>query len=286
MRSSSPLTRIEHGLRRLPDVLLLVIGLALVAGVVALDATMGRDVPMVEFYLVPVAVVGWLARSLWYGFAVAVAAAACDIAVSLSVTDHPSTSLVVAAGAARLLLYLIILGLLKVARRVVEERDDEALTDAQTGLANARGLTILVRMELERCRRYHHELSLLYMDVDEFKGVNDRLGHVEGDRLLLVVAHVSRTSVRTVDTVARLGGDEFVVFMPETGPAEARVLAERVRGEIGRISTLDGEPVTCSIGLISLHEAPDCVSDLLHAGDRVMYKAKATGRGAIVQESL
>ena len=122
--------------------------------------------------------------------------------------------------------------------------------------------------EVGRAQRYHHELSLAYIDVDDFEAVEtDRLGHSEGDRVLLGVSHMMRSSVRATDTVARIGGDEFAILMPEIGASSARVVIDRVRGELGRLRTVEGGPVPCSIGLVTFDRPPASLSELVGAGD-------------------
>ena len=140
--------------------------------------------------------------------------------------------------------------------------------------------------ELERSRRYHHQLSLLYLDVDDFKAVNDRCGHGEGNRLLRRLTAILCASLRSVDTAARLGGDEFVVLMPETGNRAAEQLAERLMEALAKETTSEAEPLTCSLGLVTFRSQPASVEALLEAGDRLMYEAKAAGKNRLCREVL
>jgi diguanylate cyclase (GGDEF)-like protein len=282
---SSPITKVDAHARRLPDPVLLVIGLALVAALAAFKVTEGRGVPIVDFFLIPVAAVGWLASSRSYGYVTALATAAVSVAVSLDGT-HARVGATVASGVARLILYLLVLAFLHAMRALQVEREREARTDQQTGAANARAFQALAVAEIERVRRYRQELSLAYLDIDDFKTINDRLGHAAGDHVLLALSHVMRSVVRSVDTVARLGGDEFVVLMPHTGAREARVLVERLRGELARLSTDDERPVPCSIGLVTFASPPASVRELIDAGDALMYAAKRQGKNRVEQAEL
>jgi diguanylate cyclase (GGDEF)-like protein len=277
-----PCNDFDQCLRRLPDPLLVVIGLAIVAGIAAFRLTAGRDIPVVDFLLIAVVGVGWYASSRWCGQAVAVVAAvvAAGIAVGQS---HASVGAAVASGAARLALYFLVLGLLGLMRRERAAYQRAAATDQQTGAANARAFQVLAQAEVDRSRRYQRELSLAYLDVDDFKAINDRLGHVEGDHVLAQVSHVMRCTVRSVDTVARLGGDEFAILMPETNAASARTVVERVRAEMTRLTTTDAKPVPCSIGLVTFDRPAASLNELINAADDLMYRAKQGGKDRIEQ---
>jgi diguanylate cyclase (GGDEF)-like protein len=171
-------------------------------------------------------------------------------------------------------------------RAMQVERDREARTDHLTGACNARSFRALALVEVERARRHRHELSLAYVDVDDFKAINDGLGHTEGDHVLLQMSHVMRSLVRRIDTVARLGGDEFVVLLPETSASQARVVVDRLRSELARLRTRDDGPVSCSIGLVTFVEAPRSLQELVDAADGLMYVAKTKGKDRVEQAAL
>ncbi|HEY5387069.1 MAG TPA: GGDEF domain-containing protein [Thermoleophilia bacterium] len=280
---SSPFASLDTRLRGLPDLALLTTGLAMIAGVAALRVTAAHGVPLVDFFLIPVAGVGWFTGSPRYGYAAALVAAVASVAMAVIGPTAAPLGAAAAAGAARLVLYLIVLSLLAAMRRTQVEHETEALTDQQSGAANVRAFRSLALAEIERSHRYQHELSLAYVDIDDFKAVNDRLGHLEGDRILLQVSHVMRCVVRSVDTVARLGGDEFVILMPETKSAAAGVVVGRVRTELARLRTADGRPVPCSIGLVTFLRPPASLQELLDAGDGLMYRAKQRGKDRVEQ---
>ena len=161
-------------------------------------------------------------------------------------------------------------------------RETEARTDFLTGTANARAFEEAAAAEIERGRRYGHELSLLYLDLDDFKTVNDTFGHRSGDSVLAEIGHVMRCTVRSHDLVARLGGDEFAVLMPESNRFAALAVARRVREEVGRVTDPDGRPVRCSsIGVASYPKPPASVDGLIHDADTLMYRAKEQGKDRI-----
>jgi diguanylate cyclase (GGDEF)-like protein len=280
---SSIFMELEARLRRLPDPVLFMIGLTVVAAMALFKVSAGRHIPIIDFFLVPVAGVGWLARSRWYGFGIGLVTAALSVPIATT-TQGAKPGQALAAAAARFILYLVVLAVLGSLRRMQAEREAEARTDHLTGVANLRGFLEAAAAELERSRRYDRHLSLVYLDVDDFKSINDRFGHEEGDHVLRTVGSVLLRLVRSVDTVGRIGGDEFVVLAPETDAQSVQSLVQRIRAEIAGIRADDGQAVTCSIGLVTFGCTPASVSDLLRSGDRLMYRAKAGGKDRVESE--
>ena len=156
-------------------------------------------------------------------------------------------------------------------------------TDDLTSLYNKRFFLDAFRNEVDRSRRYRNPLSLLMVDVDHFKEVNDLEGHPTGDAVLQQLATTLVNTVRGIDTVARYGGEEFAVILPETTEKGARVVAERLRHAVERQRFLDeqGEPlgaISVSLGVAALNEEFSSVSALIKAADEALYEAKRAGR--------
>ena len=157
--------------------------------------------------------------------------------------------------------------------------------DVLTNVLNARAFADRLGQELERNRRYPRPLTLIYLDLDNFKVINDTHGHQTGDAVLRLVADAMRTSVRTADVVGRLGGDEFAVLMPETDAQLAEAAAKRLVA--GLRTVLKGTPsVTASIGVVSCTATDASTDDLLRRADQAMYDAKKAGKDRIVQVAL
>jgi diguanylate cyclase (GGDEF)-like protein len=160
-----------------------------------------------------------------------------------------------------------------------------AVTDELTGLANRRRFLEVLRAEVQRARRYWRPLSLLMVDLDKLKAINDQHGHDAGDAVLRGLAQWLRGTVRDTDLAARLGGDEFALLLPETGGDAALAIAERLRAGMAAWSVdANGVPVgsTVSIGLAScaagdLPELPG----FLKLADNALYRAKAAGRNSV-----
>jgi len=161
-----------------------------------------------------------------------------------------------------------------------------AHTDPLTQLVNRRALTIRLVTEMERVRRYNAPLSMLLIDLDHFKLINDTYGHLAGDDVLASVATLLQRAVRTVDLVARYGGEEFVVVLPETGRQGAMAFAERIREKVAaygfHLSETQKIHITASIG-VATYPSPrlDSVEDLFRAADIALYRAKGNGRNLV-----
>jgi two-component system cell cycle response regulator len=160
-----------------------------------------------------------------------------------------------------------------------------ATTDALTQLKNRRLFYTQAEQNLADCRRNERDMSLLVLDIDHFKKVNDTYGHHTGDEVLIRVARLLTRMVRAVDTVARFGGEEFAVLMPETNKLGAAVLAERIRSAIEKEAmVIDGRtiPVTASLGIATLAaEQVESIDQMLSIADRRLYLAKNSGRNRI-----
>ncbi len=156
-----------------------------------------------------------------------------------------------------------------------------SITDPLTGVGNLRHMTTTLAKEVERASRFGHPLSVLLLDLDHFKRVNDSFGHTVGDAVLRELARRLASCVREVDTVARYGGEEFVIVAPETDPAGARHLAARVcdavRDELFVVGP-DMVSVTVSVGIAALPTHGTASGDLVRAADEGLYQAKRAGR--------
>ena len=164
-----------------------------------------------------------------------------------------------------------------------------AAIDFLTGVYNRRHFEGLARVELARCQRYVRPLSVLMIDIDHFKAVNDAYGHAAGDLVLKNVVAICRAEKRDPDLLARVGGEEFAMMLPETTEAAAAQFADRLRREVaGTMPTVYGEKlgVTISIGVAGATIRTPGVEALLRCADRALYEAKRSGRDRVVVSKL
>lgn len=165
--------------------------------------------------------------------------------------------------------------------RISLEREKlRANTDRLTGLLNKGAFRDRVEGEMNRARRYNHPISLAFIDLDNFKHVNDTQGHARGDKLLQDVAETIVLTIRNTDLVARVGGDEFSVFLPETGEREVRMAIEKLVKALDIMTSQSGWQVTASIGVVTCTEVNDTYDELLGKADKLMYAAKEKGKNA------
>ncbi len=156
--------------------------------------------------------------------------------------------------------------------------------DELTGLLNLRAFNLILDKEIARSARSGHTFTVLMLDVDSLKSINDRHGHIAGSRLLQAVAEDINTSIRTADFVARYGGDEFVILLANTSAAEARIAAGRIRTAVNNTSVVhNGERIhtTVSIGIASFPEGVSHAEEVLEKADRALYNSKRSGRNRV-----
>ena len=161
-----------------------------------------------------------------------------------------------------------------------------ASIDELTGVANRRWFTAMANRELERCRRFNHQLALLMIDVDHFKKVNDTHGHAVGDEVLKAFTRVLEGNLRSVDLLGRLGGEEFAVMLPESDQNAAAHTAERLRAAVEALEfpLENGETLkmTTSVGIAVLSNTDESLDNLLARADGALYIAKREGRNRVV----
>lgn len=160
-----------------------------------------------------------------------------------------------------------------------------AITDDLTKLFNTRYLNRTIEVEIQRASRYSTSVSLIFMDVDYFKVINDRYGHLIGSKVLVEMGQLLLRNLRTVDIVARYGGDEFVIVLPQTPPDAASQIAERMRKAIEQFNFLKKEgyslKLTASFGVASYPESASSKEDLIKLADEAMYRVKYQTRNAV-----
>jgi diguanylate cyclase (GGDEF)-like protein len=168
----------------------------------------------------------------------------------------------------------------------MEKEKRLARIDFLTGIPNRFDFNEFLFLEMERARRYRRPMTLAYLDCDNFKRINDEMGHDQGDLLLKEVANVLVHNIRKVDQAARLGGDEFVVLLPETTEEQAREIFLRLHVKLLTIMELYQWPVTFSIGCVTFEDIPLNTKEAIQETDRMMYQAKKNGKNQLATKTV
>lgn len=253
----------------------------LVALIALLDYLAGSALSLSLFYLAPVSLTAWLLGRGPSALMILLAASLATLADVTATSEplHPATpywNLLMHIGISWAFVYL----LLRLKRDLAQEAA-LSRTDALTGLANPRAFYETAERELERMRRYGGVTTVVYLDLDNFKLVNDRFGHRVGDELLRSVAQIMGTTLRKTDTAARLGGDEFALLLPHTDAQQGRAAIAKLRERLLAAMRKRQWPVTFSIGVLSFATPPETVAQLLSRVDALMYRVKRSSKDAV-----
>jgi diguanylate cyclase (GGDEF)-like protein len=259
-----------------------VAGTVLVAALGYVDYATGFEISLSLFYLIPVGLVAWYStRDL--------ALVICGLAaIAWLGADIASGHLYSVPGlhlwnmSIRLGFFMIVTLLLGALRDAHATAQRVARTDFLTGLLNSRSFAELAGMELDRARRYGLPATFAFLDIDDFKQINDRLGHLVGDEVLTAVGLQLQRSLRRTDLVARLGGDEFAALLAQADETAARQTIAKVQRALAGEMAAQGWPVTFSVGIITFTSPPASVQEAIGAADRLMYAVKAAGKDSAV----
>lgn len=255
----------------------------MVAAIGYVDHLTGTEISFSIFYLLPVAFAFWQG-GFWPGVATATAGAAAWLVADLSAGHQYSRHVIPYWNSLMRGLIFLTVGMLLVRlKRALERETHLATRDSLTGIGNWRHFEVVAGRELGRARRSGKSLSVAYIDLDNFKIVNDSLGHQAGDTLLVSVASALQESVRTIDCVARLGGDEFIVLMPETEQEGARVVVDRIRRMLVETLKEGHWSSTLSVGLVTFASMPASIDEMIKTADDLMYSAKKGGKDSVAE---
>jgi diguanylate cyclase (GGDEF)-like protein len=249
-------------------------GLAIIGLLGILDYLSGNEITLSLFYLIPIVLGTWAGNhqtGLFMSFMSALTLLGAEIAAGQTYS-HPIfyflNTLV------RALFYVVVVYLVIELQKSRKEEQLAARTDFITGAVNARYFNELLQMEISRIRRYPHPITLVYVDVDNFKLVNDLFGHRIGDEVLRRIASELKSQLRMTDTVARLGGDEFVMLLPSTRQPEARLVVSKVYANLLAKMQQRNWPVTFSMGVVTCEFSPYSAEQLVNMADELMYEVK------------
>ena len=252
------------------------IAIALTVVIGWFDLWSGYEISVSFFYLVPIFIATWY-LNLRAGYAFAVISIAVWLIANLLAGDVYSYNLIRYWNAVvRLVFFCLNAYLLDTIKQALAGERMRAGTDFLTGVYNRREFFRLAEREIFKSRRYPRPLTIVYFDIDGFKEVNDRLGHLRGDALLQEFSALLAASLRETDILARIGGDEFVILLSRTEEREARIVVQRIQAAIH--NRLDRSIGTVSIGVVTFPAPPDSVDGMIAQADLAMYNAKKLGK--------
>jgi diguanylate cyclase (GGDEF)-like protein len=183
-----------------------------------------------------------------------------------------------------LIFFLTILYLVAALKKSRKKEKDLAGTDYLTGVANGKHFTSAIQMEINRSLRYHHPFTMVCIDVDHLKNVNEDFGYSIGNALLKVLAETLKKNIRNTDTLARLGGDEFGLILPETRYESAQFVLRRIQKNLLEMIEKNGWSVTLSIGAITFATPPAHVDAVLWRANQLLFAAKFAEKNKIKHE--
>lgn len=262
---------------------LLALGFILVVGVGWVDYITGPEYSLLLLYLIPVLTTAWFVGK-WASVAISVESAIVLLVVDVVWQRRSSESVALYWNdLSNLVFFLFVTYTIATLKNAFEREKLMAGTDALTGVANRRHFYDLADVEINRLLRYGHPFTVCYIDIDDFKQINDTFGHGEGDNLLRLIADSIKNTMRRTDVVGRLGGDEFALLMPETGADVALNVVNKVLA-LQDIAQKRRLAVTLSIGMVVYLYPPENVDEMIKKADALMYSVKMSGKNNIRYE--
>lgn len=266
--------------------MVLIFGPVLIVLLAAVDFAVGPRISLAVFHLLPVAAITWFGGRIPGLVAAAVCGSLWFLDTLPAIPRDLPVEVVGWMAAERLTFFILTMYLTAVLRRHAEYQRALATTDEMTGAANRRAFIEQASREISRTRRSGEPITLAFLDLDNFKRLNDSAGHAEGDRVLRAVARTMMDNIRVSDTLARVGGDEFVLLLPSTDAAPARAVIEKLRAALAATVAGRGWDITFSIGVATFANPPRTHEELIRAADRLQYLVKHHGKNSVMYETL
>jgi diguanylate cyclase (GGDEF)-like protein len=276
------LERLDRFARSLRPAQIVGAAVALVALIGVIDYVIGFELSISVIYFAAIGLASWYAgrsAGLW----IALLSGLVWLAADLSAGHRYSHPLILLWNTlVRIGMFVIVADLLAALRIQLATAQRLSSSDPLTGVANRRAFELQLQYSLVFAEREHQPLTLAYLDLDDFKILNDLEGHDAGDRALTVVARTLTEAMRRTDVVGRLGGDEFALLLPNTDGAGAENFIQKARSALAAALHAEGIGIGCSIGAVTFATPPLRTADALRAADTLMYEAKARGKNAVV----
>lgn len=255
----------------------------LVATLGLVDYATGPEMAFSIFYLLPVSLVGWKCGSSWHAMGVAGAAAAVWLLADLVAGQHYAHEWVAMWNSAtRFAVFVIVVRLLANLRHALEAQTKLAMLDPLTDVLNGRSFNSAATTAVAEAIARRHPFTVAYIDLDDFKSINGRLGHAGGDDALQLVGAALRDHVRSTDIVGRLGGDEFGIFFPQMGSDAAKTAMDGLLDRVHRAVAHLPLDVRFSAGAATFLVPPRDLDEVIRTADALMYQAKSAGKNGYV----
>lgn len=273
------LLRLGHLIARVPKSVLILICIILVMSVAVCDYKTAEDISFYVFYSLPLFLAAWFI-GIWAGILVSFVSSLLWGFVDLKTSEH-SLAILYLDTLLRLSFFAAVSLLISILHDAFEREKDSAHTDFLTGLPNRRTFIERFSTEIERAKRYNRPLTIAYIDLDNFKMLNDHYGHAVGDEALQKIAATLQEDIRKSDFVARMGGDEFLLYLPETNGTQAMSSLKHLQDSLNEVTKTHALPITFSIGAITYAIPKSSAEEMIRTADRIMYSAKSAGKNRI-----
>jgi diguanylate cyclase (GGDEF)-like protein len=273
--------RLFSHLEKLSKTSILVMSFITVILVGVIDRLTDYEISFSIFYLLPIALVSWFNKKRSHAVMISILSSVLWLWADIYSGQIYSQFFISAWNSImRLGFFLMVAFTLLEIKRLLENEQKFARTDFLTSVSNSRAFYHSAQIEIDRSVRFGRPFTIAYIDIDNFKQVNDSLGHLQGDNLLQLVAKTIKDNIRSIDIVARLGGDEFSILFTETNEENAKTALSKVQKELLNIVKDNNWPVTFSIGTITCYESCN-LDELIKEVDKLMYTIKESGKNGI-----
>ena len=264
--------------KRYSKCFLIILGFSFTLMISFIKYRIGPEWALSAFYIFPIILVTWYA-GISAGVLISFTSAISWLLADLMMVNLFSNTIIPYLNETfRLIVFLIIIFLIIKLKTALENQKNLAGTDPLTLVANRRRFYDLGNLELNKARRYQTPISFLYLDINNFKNINDRFGHHIGDKVLHSVAETIKNSIRAIDLIVRFGGDEFGILLAETGAESAAQVVGKLKKKLLKLVRDNGWPITFSIGVATFIRPPDRIDEMIDAADAQMYFAKRNGK--------
>ena len=248
----------------------------------------GREMTFSVTYLIPIAWITWRAGRAG-GVILALASAIAWLSIDALQNPYFGYSfLTFISVITKVVLFLSYVFILAKLKDLLQREQELSRTDRLTGIANRWAFLENLGREMKRSQRSMKPITVVYMDVDNFKTINDLYGHHKGDECLLLLAETISDQLRSTDTVARMGGDEFAILLPELGYDDAYIVLTKIRERVKEMANNKSWDITLSMGAVTYSnpQDPDTIDEIIKLSDSLMYDVKQSGKNGIKRKVL